>query len=300
MRTKSSCSSPSGGGTNLTAVDSPRRGDEGSMKLQGTHVVVTGGSRGIGEQIARQCAARGAKVTLVARNQDALARVASSISGNIFVADLSDDAVVDGLIEKIETQFGPIDVLVNNAGLETSTPFAVEDEREIRVVARVNLEVPMLLTRHVLPQMLARNKGHIVFVSSLAGTAGFPGMSVYGATKAGILNFVNGLSRELKSTDVHITTLSPGPVATDMWQEIEGRQSSIQKIVKRYKRLQLIPIADPVKIARRTVNAVEKNKPFVRDPKRLGINFWLNHAPTRIANLASWGIKFDPLDAGDK
>jgi short-subunit dehydrogenase len=236
----------------------------------------------------------------VARNHDALVRVAESISGNFYVADLTDDAVVDGLMDTIEAQFGPIDVLVNNAGLETSTPFAVEDEREIRAVTRVNLEVPMLLTRHVLPKMLARRKGHIVFVSSLAGTAGFPGMAVYGATKAGILNFVNGLSRELKSTEVNITTLAPGPVATDMWHEIEGRKSSVQKIVQRYKRLQLIPIADPVKIARRTVDAVEKNKPFVRDPKRLSINFWLNHAPTRIANLASWGIRFDPLDAGDK
>lgn len=300
QRTKSFCLSPNHVGTTVLYVVRPRRADGGKMKLHGKHVVVTGGSRGIGEQIARQCAARGAKVTVVARNQDALERVAQSIAGNAYVADLSDDAIVDGLIEKIETQFGPIDVLVNNAGLETSTPFAVEDEREIRAVSRVNLEVPMLLTRHVLPQMLARHEGHIVFVSSLAGTAGFPGMAVYGATKAGILNFVNGLARELKSTQVNITTLSPGPVATDMWQEIEGRQSSIQEVVKRYKRLQLIPIADPVKIARRTVDAIEKNKPFVRDPKRLGINFWLNHAPTRIANFASWGIKFDPLDAGHK
>lgn len=268
------------------------------MKLQGKHIVVTGGSRGIGEHIARQCAARGAQVTLVARNHDALMRVAHDISGNVYEADLSDDAVVDSLIEKIETQFGPIDVLVNNAGLETSTPFAVEDDREIRTVSRVNLEVPMLLTRHVLPQMLARGHGHLVFVSSLAGTAGFPGMAVYGATKAGILNFVNGLSRELKATRVNITVLSPGPVATDMWNEIEKRRSSIQKVVRRYQKLQLIPTADPVKIARRTVDAIEKNKPFVRDPKRLSINFWLNHAPTRIANLAAIGIRFDPLDKG--
>lgn len=268
------------------------------MKLQGKHIVVTGGSRGIGEQIARQCSDRGAKVTLVARNHDALVRVSDSIGGNFYVADLSDDAQVDDLIQTLESQFGSIDVLVNNAGLETSTPFAVEDEREIRTVSRVNLEVPMLLTRRVLPQMLARNSGHIVFVSSLAGTAGFPGMAVYGATKAGILNFVNALARELKSTNVNITTLSPGPVATDMWNEIETRKSSVQKIVKRYKRLQLIPIADPVKIARRTVDAIESSKPFVRDPKRLSINFWLNHAPTRIANLASAGIKFDPLDSG--
>lgn len=268
------------------------------MKLQGKHVVVTGGSRGIGERIARECSARGARLTLVARNIDALERVATSIGAAVVVADLSDDAVVDSLIERIENEHGPIDVLVNNAGLETSSPFAVEDEREIRAVSRVNLEVPMMLTRQVLPRMLTRESGHIVFVSSLAGTAGFPGMAVYGATKAGVLNFVNGLARELKSTNVNITVLSPGPVATEMWDQIESRRSSIAKVVRRYQRLRLIPTADPAAIARRTVVAIEKNKPFVRDPRRLSINFWLNHAPTRIANLASWGIKFDPTDPG--
>jgi len=256
------------------------------MKLAGKHVVVTGGSRGIGEQLAREFAAQGARVTVVARSVDALQRVAAEIGGTAVVADLTDDSVVDKLIENIERDHGHIDVLVNNAGLE------------IRTVSRVNLEVPLLLTRHVLPGMLHRGVGHIVFVSSLAGTAGFPGMSVYGATKAGILNFVNGLSRELKATPVNITVLSPGPVDTGMWDAIEEKKSSIQKVVRRFQVLQLIPIADPVKIARRTVNAVAKNKPFVRDPKRLGIQFWLNHAPTRIANLTSIGIKFDPFDKG--
>ena len=289
---KSSCLSPE----NRALRWKEHKGVE--MELNGKHVVVTGGSRGIGEQMAREFAQRGAKVTVVARNADALNRVAAEIAGNAVVADLTDDSVVDTLVDNIERQYGSIDVLVNNAGLETSTPFAVEDDREIRTVSRVNLEVPMMLTRHALPGMLSRGSGHLVFVSSLAGTAGFPGMSVYGATKAGILNFVNGLSRELKATNVNITVLSPGPVATDMWGAIEERQSSVQDFVNRFQKLHLIPTADPVKIARRTVNAVANNKPFVRDPKRLSINFWLNHLPTRIANLAAVGVKFDPLKKG--
>lgn len=266
------------------------------MKVQGRHVVVTGGSRGIGEQLAREFASRGARVTVVARSVDSLKRVAGDIAGNAVVADLTDEAEVDTLIDKIERQHGAIDVLVNNAGLETSTAFAVEDEREIRAVARVNLEVPMLLTRHVLPGMLEGGSGHIVFVSSLAGTAGFPGMSVYGATKAGVLNFVNGLARELKSTQVNVTVLAPGPVDTGMWDAIEAKKTSVHDVVRRFQILRLIPTADPQKIARRTVDAVERNRPFVRDPRRLSLQFWLNHAPTRIANLASVGIKFDPLE----
>jgi short-subunit dehydrogenase len=270
------------------------------MDIQGRHVVITGGSRGIGAAMAYQFAAQGARVTLVARNVDALTRVAAQISGAYVVADLTDDAVVDTLIDQIEDLHGPIDVLVNNAGLETSTPLAVEDKREIRAVCRVNLEVPMLLTRQVLPRMLARGAGHLVFVSSLAGTAGFPGMAVYAGTKAGIFNFVASLSRELKDSPVNITTLSPGPVATEMWDSVEDSVVSVQKVVKRFQRLQLIPKADPKKIALRTVAAVINNKPFVRDPRRLSINFWLNHAPTRIANLAAWGIRFDPLDTRKK
>lgn len=268
------------------------------MKLHGKHVLVTGGSRGIGERMARECAARGAKVTIVARNGEALQRVAASIGGSYVVVDLSDDHDVDTLISRVEDLYGSIDVLINNAGLETTTAFAVEDEREIRTVARVNLEVPMLLTRHVLPGMLARGIGHVVFVSSLAGTAGFPGMSVYGATKAGVLNFVNGLQRELKATNVNVTVLSPGPVDTDMWDAVEAAPASVNKVVRRFQKLQLIPTANPEKIARRTIDAIEKNKPFVRDPKRLAINFWLNHLPTKISNLAATGIKFDPLDKG--
>lgn len=265
------------------------------MKVSGMHVVVTGGSRGIGAELAREFARRGAIVTVVARSVDALEKVAREIGGNAVVADLTDDLVVDGLIEHIEEAHGPIDVLVNNAGLETSTPFAVEDERAIRAVVRVNLEVPLVLTRHVIQKMIARDSGHIVFVSSLAGTAGFPGMSVYGGTKAGILNFVAGLSRELKSTNVHTTILAPGPVATDMWNAIEAKENSVNAVVRRFQKLHLIPTADPAKIARRTVSAVEMNKPFVRDPKRLSINFWLNHLPTRISNLAATGVRFDPL-----
>jgi short-subunit dehydrogenase len=146
--------------------------------------------------------------------------------------------------------------------------------------------------------MLARGHGHVVFVSSLAGTAGFPGMSVYGATKAGVLNFVNGLQRELKATNVNVTVLAPGPVDTDMWDAVEAAPASVNKVVRRFQKLKLIPTANPEKIARRTIDAIEKNKPFVRDPKRLAINFWLNHLPTKISNLAATGIKFDPLDKG--
>ena len=268
------------------------------MKVSGRHVVVTGGSRGIGEALAREFASRGAKVTVVARSEESLRRVATAIGGNAVVADLSDDHTVDTLIERIEVEHGPIDVLVNNAGLETNTPFAVEDPREIRAVVRLNLETTMLLTRHVLPGMLERGSGHIVLVSSLAGTAGFPGMSAYCGTKAGVFNFSSSLKRELHHTDVDLTVLSPGPVDTRMWDAVEDSPPTVQQVVNRFKMLRLIPKTTPERIAVRTVDAVEKRRAFVRHPRRLITNFWFNMLPTHISNAATIGIRFDPLDRG--
>ena len=268
------------------------------MEVRGKHVVVTGGSRGIGEAMAREFAARGARVTVVARSEESLRKVAAEIGGHAVVADLSDDATVDSLIERIEQAHGVVDVLVNNAGLETSTPFAVEDPREIRAVSRLNLETSILLTRHALPGMLARGTGHIVMVSSLAGTAGFPGMSTYCATKAGVLNFAASLERELRGSGVGITVLAPGPVDTRMWDSVEDSPPTVQQFVRRFEKLQLIPKAEPASIARRTVTAVEKGRRYVRHPRRLFVNFWLNAAPTRISNAAGVGLRFDPLDRG--
>ncbi len=267
------------------------------MELKGRHVVVTGASRGIGEALARRFAERGARVTVVARSGPALASVASAIGGTAVTADLSDDSVVDGLVARIEREIGPIDVLVNNAGVETTLPVAVEDPRAIRTVSRVNLEVPMLLTRAVLPGMIARGSGSLVYVSSIAGTAGFPSMAPYGATKAGILNFAAGLRRELLRSPVDVTVVAPGPVDTQMWDNVEDANASLARMVRRFRVLGLLPKTTPARLAARTVRAVERGRPHVRHPHRLFFNFWLNAAPNRIANLAVTGVRFDPLDS---
>ena len=135
--------------------------------------------------MARSFAAAGARVSLAARSADELATVAAETRGTVFAVDLLDPAQVDALIGRVEAEAGPIDVLVNNAGSESTRMLQQEDITDIRNVARLNLEVPMVLTRAALPGMLARGKGHFVYTSSLAGTAGFPGMTIYSGTKAG-------------------------------------------------------------------------------------------------------------------
>jgi uncharacterized protein len=263
------------------------------MELRGSHVLITGGSRGIGAAMAREFTRVGARVSVAARTTSAVEAVASEVNGTAFTVDLGDDAQVDALIPRVESEAGPIDVLVNNAGLEHTTWFCEEDPAGIRAMVRLNLEVPLVLTRAVLPGMLARERGHLVHISSLAGTANFPAMAVYAGTKAGLTNAASSIRLELAGTPIHTTIVAPGPVDTQMWDDIEGSASSTD-VLRRLRLLQLIPKKSPEYIARRTVAAVSKGRRHVRTPRRLSTQFWLNETPRRINELVLTGVRMGP------
>jgi NAD(P)-dependent dehydrogenase (short-subunit alcohol dehydrogenase family) len=123
------------------------------MDLDGKHVVITEGSAGIGAGLAYEFAERGARVLVAARSDSKLRAVADRIVGDHLVADLGDAGDVDAFIPRCLDVLGHIDVLVNNAGIETSTSFATADRNEIRAPARLNFEAPMMLTRDVLPKL---------------------------------------------------------------------------------------------------------------------------------------------------
>jgi len=261
------------------------------MELNGAHVLVTGGSRGIGEALARQFAAAGAKVSVVARSKAELEQVAADIGGTAFVTDLLDQHQVDDLIGRVEAEAGPIDVLVNNAGLETDDQHANVDIERIRALSRVNFEAPMVLTRNVIRGMHARGKGHLVFLSSVAGTSGFPGIATYAGTKAGINNFVASIRLELKNTAINTTVIAPGPVDTRMWDALEDAPYATAML----KRMRiLLPKMSPEKLARRSVAAVRSDRRHVRHPKRLMLtNFLPMELPRRLGAALLMGIKLD-------
>ncbi|MGI9598820.1 MAG: SDR family NAD(P)-dependent oxidoreductase [Acidimicrobiales bacterium] len=263
------------------------------MELQGAHVLITGASRGIGAAMASSFAAAGARVSIAARSTAALEEVARPIDAAPFTVDLADADQTERLIATVEAEAGPIDVLMNNAGIETTEHFHTVDSDALRQVARVNLEAPMVLTRQVLPQMLDRNRGHLGFTSSLAGTSGFPGLTPYGATKAGLTNFVAGLRLELRDTDIHTTVITPGPVDTAMWDQLE-QSAEIDPVIRRMRRLQLIPMKTPAYLAERTVEAVRSDARHVRTPRRLSTSFWLREAPARITELLMTGVDVGP------
>lgn len=266
------------------------------MELVGARVLVTGGSKGIGAALARAYAAAGAHVVVAARASDELRSVAAEVGGHAVVVDLTDAGAVEALVPVVEADHGPIDVLVNNAGMETTDMAAVIDPAVVRAATRLNLEAPMVLTRYVLPGMLARGRGHLVFLSSIAGTAGFPTMATYSATKAGVSNFVRSLRLELKATPIGTTTVAPGPVATRMWDAVEATSPSGQKVLARMNLVRMLPVADPDRLARRVVRATGCGSRHVRTPRRLMGNFLLAEAAQRLTEGLLIGVRLDPSD----
>jgi uncharacterized protein len=261
------------------------------MKLEGAHVLVTGASRGIGDAMARHFASAGARVSVAARSADALGVIAHQISGTAFEVDLLDPAQVDALVPEVERRVGPIDVLVNNAGVEHTKWLHLEDVDRLREVIRLNLEAPVVLTRAVLPGMLERGRGHLVFTSSLAGTSGFPGLAAYSATKAGLNNFTAAIRLELRDTAIGTTLVAPGPIDTRMWDALED-QDELASMLRRLRRLQLLPKKSPELIGRRTVAAVQNGSRHVRVPRRLSATFWLGESPRRITESLLKGVPF--------
>ena len=260
------------------------------MDLAGRRVLVTGASRGIGAECVKAFAAAGATVALAARTEGAIKELAAAVGGLAYPVDLADGDQVDGFIARVE-QDGPLDVLVNNAGVETTTLFAELPEDEITAVLTLNLMTPLRLTRQALPGMLERGRGHVVQVSSLAGVGQMPGAAVYGASKAGLTHSASTIEMELKGRGIGMTTVHLGPVETSMIDRAYAAEQ-FTAYWRRLHRLQLLTDVGPEIVARDIVEAVRKGKRFVLHPKRALMIHTLNDVPRRVLRLALAGIRY--------
>jgi len=267
------------------------------MDLHQKNVVITGASKGIGEQMAQAFAAAGATVLVVARSADKLAEVAERIGGHALTADLTAAEDLDGLVDRCIDTLGHIDVWVNNAGMETTDAFVSTDRAMVRDVARLNFEAPMMLTHDVVNHMLVRGSGHVVQISSVAGSIPFPGLTAYAGTKAGLTHFTESLRLELATSNVKFTVVAPGPVDTEMWDRLDTADAYQADALTRFRQLQFLPKVSPAKIAEATVDAVKKNKRFVRLPARYGAYHMMNNAPRRLVEGALTGVTL-PVAAG--
>lgn len=186
-----------------------------------TTALVTGASSGIGADLARELGERGHGVVLVARRLDRLTaladelRDAHGVRAEAIACDLEDPAARDALPAQIEALDLTVTVLVNNAGFGSSGRFdRLDGEREARMV-RLNCEAVVALTSAYAPQFVEREEGAILIVASSAGMQPIPRQATYGATKAFALSFGEALHGELKPHGVAVTSLCPGPVATE-------------------------------------------------------------------------------------
>jgi short-subunit dehydrogenase len=188
--------------------------------LQGAAALVTGASGGLGTHIARRLAREGMSVAVSGRREDALAEVAAELGAlgvrSVAVpADLADLAQVDRLVEGVEATLGPIDVLVNNAGVESIGAFTSYTREELTSMVDVNLTAPLLLTHRLTPGMLERQRGHVVFIASVAGKVGPAFNEPYAATKAGLIGLTQALRAEYVDAPVGFSVVCPGFIAGD-------------------------------------------------------------------------------------
>jgi short-subunit dehydrogenase len=226
------------------------------------HVVVTGASSGIGEAVAREYARAGAKLTLVARRKALLDALAAQLGeGHHVVAhDLSEPARAAEWLAPAVERLGPVDVLVNNAGVQIIGPTAEEDAAKGDALLCTNLLSPMRLVRAALPAMLARKSGAIVNIASLAALAPTPGMAWYNASKAGLAAASESLRGEIRSSGVTVVTVYPGPVDSEMarkgFEAYEGTAA-----------LKAQPVGTPAALARLIRRAVERRSARVIYPR---------------------------------
>jgi 3-oxoacyl-[acyl-carrier protein] reductase len=188
--------------------------------LAGQVAFVTGASRGIGLAVARRLGQMGASVGICARDAERIENAARELQSEgykVFAAfaDVARAAEVESLVKKIEQALGPIEILVNNAGIGYFGPTHEANEANWDAVLDTNLKSVFLLSRAVAPGMIQRKTGHIINIASLAAKNAFPGGGIYCASKWGLLGLTQCMAEDLRPHGIRVSAICPGSVATD-------------------------------------------------------------------------------------
>ncbi|MGI8759821.1 MAG: SDR family NAD(P)-dependent oxidoreductase [Jatrophihabitantaceae bacterium] len=183
------------------------------MRLADASALVTGSSRGIGAAVARALAARGARVVLHGRDGDRLRALAAELDAVAHTVDLLDPSGPATLA----AHAGPVDILVHSAGVGWRGSLRQMSGKDVDRLLTVNLRAPLELTRALLPAMVEAGRGHVAFVTSIAGLSGVAHEAVYSAAKGGLAIFADALAAELAGTGVTVSSIAPGAVDTDFW-----------------------------------------------------------------------------------
>ncbi len=230
-----------------------------TQHLDGKVVVITGGARGIGAAIARAMHAEGALVALGDIEGAEAAMTAKTLGGQAIglAVDVTDRAAFAAFLDEVESRLGPLQVLVNNAGIMLVDDFLAEDPDLADRQIQLNLTAVVHGSRECARRMTARGEGHIVNVASSAGKLAFVGVTTYCATKFGVVGLSEGLRRELRGTGVSVSCVMPGLVNTELIAGVPSHR--------------LLPTVEPDEVARKVVDAVVKRRFAVYAPDRLPV-----------------------------
>lgn len=252
------------------------------MELSGARVLLTGASRGIGRALAEGFAARGAKLALVARSAGPLEALAARLDGRAYPADLADAAQVAGLVARVEAD-GPIDLLVNNAGISNIGYVLDQKPEQIEALFRINLLTPIHLCQQAIPRMLERERGHVVNLGSIAGVVTPPGLVHYGASKAGLAHYTACLRLELRGLPIGLTLVQIGSTATDMDDATQSYPPYVRLRRGRSVEKLRFPIED---VVNGVLDAVRRDRPHVVLPRYLRLATGFVEVPRSLLRLA--------------
>ena len=224
------------------------------MKLKQRTVLITGGTSGIGLELARQLLGRGNMVIVTGRDQDALDAAARTLPGvHAFKSDVSDPQAITALCEAVVARFPALDTLINNAGIMRN--IRLDGERSLQDVTReieVNLSGPVRMVQQFLPHLMSRPGALVVNVSSGLAFVPLPAAPIYCATKAAIHSYTQSLRVQLKGKGITVVELAPPGVETPLFRGEFAEETRGQKAM------------DPKELVRRALAGIEANKPEIR------------------------------------
>lgn len=205
--------------------------------LKGKNALVTGAGKGIGRAIAIALAQEGVNVGVLARSENDLEKVAEELKAygvktSIATADVADINAVNAAINKIKSELGFIDILINNAGIGKFAKFLELEPADWENVVKTNLFGIYYVTRALLPDMIEKQAGDIVNISSTAGQRGAPLTSAYSASKFGVIGLSESLMQEVRKHNIRVTTLTPSTMATDMAINLKLTDGNPDKVMQ--------------------------------------------------------------------
>jgi NAD(P)-dependent dehydrogenase (short-subunit alcohol dehydrogenase family) len=250
--------------------------------LAGKVVVITGGGRGIGAATASALARLGAKVAIGDLDLDVAKQTADEIDALALPLDVTDVDRFTAFLDEVEKQLGPIDVLINNAGIMPIGLLEEEADRTTRVQLEVNLHAVIHGTREAVRRMKPRRTGHIVNIASAAGKAGFPGVATYCATKHAVVGLSEAVRMELRGTGVEVSIVMPAIVRTELTAGVEDAR--------------FVKSTSPADVASAIVGALQRPRFEVFVPRSLGpINRFTRLLPRRTGEWIARMLKGDQV-----